>query len=300
MGGYAAPLFFEIEGRGAGAARTTMHSFQVTPGYFDTMGIRVVRGRGITEGDRADSQPVVVISEAAARAFFGGQDPLTQRIRLSADLPWMPIVGVVSDVQNRRLTEPAQPIFYQPLEQSPSLTVAMLVRTRGPQPAMAESLAGAVRAVDRNVPIYAVRTMNEFLATAVAQRRFLMRFVLAFGGAAIALALLGLYGVISYSVARRTREIGIRVAVGARQLDIARLVVGQGLRLAAAGLAIGVIAAFGLTRFIQAQLYGVQRFDPLTFGGVFLVVIVAALAAVLLPASRAARVDPIVALRSEG
>ena len=300
MGGFNAPLFFDVDGRGASAARTTIHSFQVTPGYFETMGIRVVRGRGLTEGDRADSQPVAVISEAAARAFWSGEDPLIQRIRLGPDLPWMPIVGVVSDVQNRRLTEPAQPILYQSLDQSPSLSVALVARTRGPQPGIGEALAGAVRAVDRDVPVHSVRTMDELLSTAVAQRRFLMRVVLAFGGAAIGLALLGLYGVISYSVSRRTREIGIRVAVGARQLDIARLVVRQGLSLAAVGLAIGVATAFGLTQFIQAQLYGVRRFDPLTFGVVFVVVSVAALAAVLLPASRAARIDPIVALRSEG
>jgi ABC-type antimicrobial peptide transport system permease subunit len=206
----------------------------------------------------------------------------------------------VSDVQNRRLTEPAQPILYQSLEQSPSLAVALLVRTRGPQPALAEALAEAVRGVDRDVPIYEVRTMEERLATAVAQRRFLMRVVLAFGGAAVGLALLGLYGVISYSVSRRTREIGIRVAVGARQLDIARLVAWQGLRLAAAGLAIGVAAAFGLTRLIQAQLYGVGRLDPVTFAVVVVVVAGAALAAMLLPARRAARVDPIVALRRDG
>jgi hypothetical protein len=250
MGGFNAPIFFEIEGRGpASDARPVIHNFQVSPGYFETMRIPIVRGRDFTEFDRAGSEPVAMISAAAARNFWSGEDPVGKRIRLAPSLPWMTIVGVSGDVQNRRLDEPPQPILYRSLEQSSNLALALLVRTRGNQPEL---------------------KMEDLLAGAIAQRQFLMRMVLVFGAAAIGLALLGLYAVISYSVSQRTREIGIRIAMGARQIDVSRLVIRQGMRLAAIGMAIGTLAALAIAQVIRTQIFGVRPFDPGTLLVAFL------------------------------
>jgi predicted permease len=300
MGGFNAPIFFEIEGRGpTREARPVIHNFQVSPGYFETMRIPIVRGRDFTEFDRAGSEPVAMISAAAARTFWSGDDPVGKRIRLSPTLPWMTIVGVSGDVQNRRLDEPPQPVLYRSLEQSSNLSLALLVRTRGNQPELNEALAREVRAVDPNLPVYSVRTMDDLLAGAVAQRQFLMRIVLVFGAAAIGLALLGLYAVVSYSVSQRTREIGIRIAMGARQVDVSRLVIRQGMRLTAIGMAIGVLAALALAQVMRTQIFGVRPFDPATLVVAFMLMSVTAIVAVYLPARRAARVDPILALRAE-
>jgi predicted permease len=300
MGGYNPPLFFEIEGRDANQIqRPVIHNFQISPGYFETMDIPVVRGRAFTDVDRDTSEPVAVISASAARAFWPGADPLGARIRLAPQLPWMTIVGVAGDVQNRRLDEPPQPILYQSLEQSSNLSLALLVRTRGDQPDLAQAISSEVRAVDPNLPVYSVRSMQDLLAMAIAQRQFLMRIIVFFGGAAILLALLGLYAVISYSVAQRTREIGIRMAMGARQVDVSRLVIVQGMRMTAIGMASGVVAALGLSRFIQAQVFGVQPFDPAAVLAALLVMGATAVVAIYLPARRAARVDPILALRGQ-
>jgi putative ABC transport system permease protein len=299
MGGYNPPIFFELEAHRVGNARPVIHSFQVSPGYFDTMRIPVVRGRVFNEFDRADSEPVALISDAAARTFWGSDDPVGKRIRLSPDLPWMTIIGVAGDVQNRRFDEPPQPILYRSLEQSSNLALALLVRTRGDQPGIAEAIDREVRAVDPNLPVYAVRPMNDLLASAISQRQFLMRIVTAFGAAAIGLAVLGLYAVISYSVTQRTREIGIRVAMGARQMDVSRLVIIQGMRLAIGGMVVGVVAAAALSRFIRAQVFGVQPFDLVSVSAACIVMTLIAVIAIYLPARRASRVDPIVALRAE-
>jgi predicted permease len=300
MGGYNPPNFFEIDGRDMRQdVRPVIHSFQVSPGYFETMRIPILRGRRFTEFDRAASEQVAIVSAAAARTFWAGDDPVGKRVRFARTLPWITIVGVSGDVQNRRLDEPPQPILYRSLEQSSNLSLALLVRTRGHQPNLGEALAREVRAVDPNLPVYAVRTMDDLLAGAVAERQFLMRIVIVFGAAAIGLALLGLYAVVSYSVSQRTREIGIRMAMGARQIDVSRLVVQQGMRLTAIGIAIGIAAALALSQFIRAQVFGVGPFDPGTVLVALLVMSATAIIAVYLPARRAARVDPVRALRAE-
>jgi predicted permease len=299
LGGYNAPIFFEIEGKaGSTDGRPTIHSFQVSPSYFATMRIPIVRGRGFNEFDRAGSEPVVMISAAAARAFWANDDPVGQRIRLGTQ-PWMTIVGVSGDVHHRRLDEPPQPILYQTLEQASNLSLALLVRTRGPQPDVGEILAREVRAVDPNLPLYSVRTMDDLLARAVAQRQFLMRMVAVFGATAIGLALLGLYAVISYAVSQRTREIGIRIALGARQIDVSQLVLLQGMWVTGAGMVVGLVVALPLSQFMRSQIFGVRPFDPGTLVGAVLVMGVTAIVAVYLPARRAARIDPIRALRAE-
>ncbi len=301
MGGYNPPIFFEIDGRVAPGddRRMTIHDFRISPGYFDTMRVPIVRGRGFTGFDRAGAEPVAIVSEAAVRRFWPGRDPVGIRLRLSPGLPWITVVGVASDVRTRRLDEPPQPILYRPIEQASSLALAFLVRTNGPAPGLADALARAVRSVDPDVPVYAVRSMDDLLDRAVAQRQFLMRILVVFGAAAVGLALLGIYGVIWYSVVQRTREIGIRVAIGARRGQVLALILRQGFRNAVAGMIVGTMGALFLARLITSQLYGVEPFDPATLAVVLVLMTVVAFVAVLLPARRAARIDPMIALRLE-
>jgi predicted permease len=301
MGGFYPPLVVEIQGLedSARTIRPVMHSFQVSPGYFETMRVRVLKGRPFSDFDRAGTEPVAIVSEAAARTFWRGRDPIGDRLRLGPDLPWMTIVGVAGDVLNRRLNEPPQPILYQALDQSSDLSLALLVRTRGATPDLGASIAREIRAVDPDLPVYSVRTMAEVIGAALAQRQFLMRLVVAFGIIATALALIGVYGVMAYSMSQRTREIGIRMAIGAREIDMSLMIIRQGMTLTIAGALIGGAASLGLSRFVRSQLFGVEPSDPVTMVSVFVLMTVVAVAAGYLPARRAARVDPTVALRSQ-
>ena len=301
LGGFNRPLFFEVEGRdvSAQAARPTAQSFQVSTSYFATLGIPLMRGRAFSETDRADTEPVVMVSESFVRAYLKDTDPVGKRLRFGSNAPWMTIIGVAGDVRNRRLEESAPPQIYRSLEQASNLTLAFFVRTSAAPAAMGEAISRELRAVDPDLPLYTVRTMDDLLSGAVAQRRFLMRLLAIFAATAVGLALLGIYGVISYSVAQRTREIGIRMALGARPGDVQRMVVGGGMRLALLGLAAGTLGALGLSRLIAAQLYGVQPSDPATLAAVLALMCAVAALAAYLPARRAARVDPMVALRHE-
>jgi len=301
LGGFNRPLFVEIDAPRSQQAglRPVMHQFQISPGYFETMGVPIVRGRGFTAVDRAGAESVAIISEAAMRRFWPEGDPVGQRLRLGPNAPWMTIVGVAGDVLNRRLTEPPQPILYQPIEQSSDLAAALVVRTRASVTGLGEAIAAAIASVDPGVPVHAVRTMEDLIEAAVAQRRFLMRMLMVFGATATALALLGIYGVMAYSVARRTREIGIRLAIGARRADVAGLVLRRSLALTAAGIAAGLAASLVLARLVQSQLFGVEPFDPLTMAAVLALMVLVAAAAAWLPARRAARVDPASVLRAQ-
>jgi putative ABC transport system permease protein len=298
LGGFNPPLFIEIDGGEAAAARPVVHDFQISRGYFETLGIRILRGRGFTDVDRAGAEPVAIVGETAARTFWNGRDPIGGRVRFAPELPWMTVVGVAADVVSRRLTDRPQPILYRPLEQASDLSMALLVRARGGAAGLAEPLAREIRAVDADTPVYAVRTMTDIIDIAVAQRRFLMLVLVAFGAIATALALLGIYGVMAFSVAQRTREIGIRMAIGARQADVSWMVLRRGLSLTMLGVSAGLAASLALTRFIASQLFGVQPSDPLTIAAVLLLMIAAAAAAAYVPARRAARIDPIAALRT--
>lgn len=296
---FNAPLFIEFDrpnGSDPGF-RPVIHNYLVSPSYFETMGVRVVRGRGFTDADRAGAEPVVLVSEAAVRTLWKGRDPIGERIRFAPGTPWMTVVGIAGDVRTRRLNEPPQPVLYQTLEQSSDVSLALLMRTRGETATLAEMVAREVRTVDPAVPVYSMRTMEEVVGAVLAERRFLMRLLVAFGVLATALALLGIYGVMSYSVSQRTREIGIRMAIGARQVDVSRMVMGRGLALTGAGVIGGIAASLALSRLARSQLFGVEPSDPRTFAAVLLLMTVVAAAAAYLPARRAARVDPIVALR---
>jgi putative ABC transport system permease protein len=308
MGGFNPPLFVEIDGRnvdggrpstGSGQRRPVVHDFQVSPSYFDTMQIRILRGRGFTDADHAGSEVVCLVSEAAARQFWNDSDPVGQRLRLGSNDPWMTVIGVAADVLNRRLSESPQPILYRSLEQSSGLTLALLVRTNGKPSGLAEALSREVRAVDPNLPVYGVTTMSEQIGRAVAQRRFLMRLLLTFGAIATGLALLGIYGVMAYSVSQRTREIGIRMAIGARQTDVTRMIMRSGLIVTMTGVVVGLAASIALARFIRSQLFGVQPSDPLTLVSVLVLMTLVAAVAAYLPARRAASIDPVSALRAQ-
>jgi putative ABC transport system permease protein len=301
LGGFNPPLFVEINGRDTGdpGFRPVIHHFQVSPSYFETMGVRIVKGRPFGESDRAGGEPVAVVSDTAARLFWRGRDPIGERVRFAPDAPWMTVIGVAADVLNRRLSEQPQPILYRSLEQSSDLSMALLIRTVGDTLNLGEHVAREVRAVDPDLPVYSVRTMAGLIEAAVAQRRFLMRLLVAFGIIATALALLGIYGVMAYAVSQRTREIGIRLAIGARQVDVARMVMRRGMALTAAGVVVGIGTSLGLSPLVRSQLFGVQPSDPMTMGSVLVLMTVVAAAAAYLPARRAARVDPAVTLRSQ-
>jgi predicted permease len=300
MGGFNAPVFVELaQDTGNGGRRPVVHDFQVSAGYFDTIGTRIVRGRPFAESDGAASEAVAIVSETAVRMFWKGRDPLGERLRFSPELPWMTVVGVAGDVLNRRLIDPPQPLLYRPLAQEPGFAMALLVRARTATPGLGESVARAVREVDPNLPIHSVRTMNEVIESNVAQRRFLMRVLVVFGTLATALALLGIYGVMAFSVSQRTREIGIRMAIGARQADVSRMVLRSGLVLTAGGVFAGIAVSLALTRLVESQLFGVRSADPQTMASVVVIMTAVAAAAAYLPARRAARVDPVAALRSQ-
>jgi putative ABC transport system permease protein len=301
LAGFNAPLVAEIQGLDSADqnVRPVLHSFQVSPSYFDTMRVRILKGRPFTEADRAGSEPVAIVSNTAARSFWKGRDPIGERLRLGPDQPWMTVIGVAGDVLSRRMTDPAQPILYQSLEQSSGLSLALLVRMRTATPDVADRVAREVRAVDPDLPVFAVRTMDDVIGYALSQRQYLMRLLVAFGAIATVLALLGICGVMSYAVARRTREIGIRMAIGARQVDMSRMVLRRALALTVAGAVAGGIASAGLSGLIRSQLFGVEPSDPFTMVSVFLVMTMVACAAGYVPARRAARVDPVVTLRSQ-
>jgi putative ABC transport system permease protein len=301
MGGFNPPLLVDIQGfeQREQSVRPVMASFLVSPSYFETMGIRILRGRSFRESDRAGSESVAIISDTAARTLWKGVDPIGARVRVRSDGPWITVIGVASDVLNRRLADPPQSILYQTLEQSSDLSLALLIRTRGATPDLPESLAREVRTIDPDLPIYAVRTMVEVLGRNLAQRQFLMRLLVAFGAMAAALALLGIYGVMAYAVSQRTREIGIRMAIGARQSEMSLMVIRRGLALTVAGVVVGVAASLALSEFIRSQLFGVEPSDPVTIAAVFTLMTIVAAAAAYRPARRAASVDPVVALRAQ-
>ena len=301
IGGFNAPVFIEFD-RGAAAEpgmRPVIHDFRVSPSYFETMGVKIVRGRGFTDADQAGSEAVVLVSETAARMLWSGRDPIGERLRFAPGAPWMTVVGIAADVRTRRLADPPQPILYESLEQSSDLSLGLLMRTRADAANLGQMVAREVRAIDPEVAVFAVRSMADLIGSAVAERQFLMRLLVAFGVVATALALLGIYGVMAYSVSQRTREIGIRMAIGARQVDVSRMVMRRGIALTAAGVIAGIAASLGLSRLVRSQLFGVEPSDPGTIASVLVLMAIVAAAAAYLPARRASRVDPIVALRQQ-
>jgi putative ABC transport system permease protein len=314
-GGYGLP--FRIVGRplqqgpfhGGGGWLT------ISPGYFDVFKVPVKRGRAFTERDNASGPPVVVINEALARQFWkDGGDPLNDRLvigrgvmREFADEPERQIIGVVGDVRGGGLNNEPGPTMYIPQGQVPDAvnalnarisTMKWVVRTR----VEPYSLSGAIQEQLRQatgLPVSEIRSMEEVVSRSTSRQRFNMLLMTVFGSAALLLAAIGIYGLMAYSVEQRTQEIGIRLALGAEATRVRRMVVFQGMRLAIVGVVVGIASAFGLTRFIATFLFGVQARDPIIFVGIPILLTTVAFLAVWLPAARASRVDPLVALRYE-
>ncbi|MBS1788101.1 MAG: ABC transporter permease [Acidobacteria bacterium] len=293
---------FRVEGGDENAFYTAHGSF-ISNDYFRAMGIPLMKGRGFTDDDRPDGVPVIVVNETMARRFWPGQEAIGKRIRWGGWNPqgWLTIVGVATDVKLSSLEAESEPTVYMPTFQISRLRreALFIARTSADPSDLATALRREINAVDADLPVYDIRTMNEVVADSVAQRRFTMWLLTGFAAAALLLAAIGLYGVISYSVAQRTQEIGIRMALGAQTGNVVRQIVAQGMKLALVGLWSGLIAAFALTRLMTNLLYGVSATDPLTFAGIAILLSGVALLACWVPARRAAKVDPMIALRYE-
>jgi predicted permease len=298
------PLYVEGVPVPAGALPPLRRYKTVAPRFFETMGIRLVAGRTVTWADIAERRPVVVVSEALAREHW--REPsraIGKRVRGDQDTPWREVVGVVGDERDDGLDKPATPIVYWPLldDTYRPQSMAFAVRSgRVGDPGFVRDLQRAVWAVDPNAPVAAVRTLDEIQADSMARTSFAMVLLAVAAGMALFLGLVGVYGVIAYAASRRTREIGIRMALGARAASVRRLFLRDGLALAGVGIALGVVASLALTRVMTALLFGVAPTDPLTFAAASAGLAAVALFATWLPARRAARVDPAVVLRAEG
>ncbi len=268
--------------------------------FLRTLGIPLLRGRGFTDADREGAPGVVLVSEALARRHWPGEDPIGGRIRFpGAGEEWRAVVGVVGDVKWERLTEEGRSALYTPLAQGRTGPMRVVAKTTGDPRTLAASLRGIVAALDPQTPVSDVRTVDQRISSSVERPRFAMLLLAAFAGVALLLGAVGIYGVIAYTVGQRTREIGVRMALGARSGDVLRLVLAQGAGLALAGVALGVGIALAVTQALRSLLFGVGAADPLTFALVPLLLVGVALLASWIPARRAARVDPMVALRSD-
>jgi predicted permease len=276
------------------------HAQSVTPGYLGAIGLPVVRGRAITDEDRADAPPVALVSQSLARRFWPDADPIGKRIGYPFPSPWITVVGVVPDVRLDSLRDTTAMAILLPFAQRPAFAppeMSIVVRSRADAGVVARQLREVVSSIDRTVPVTAVRSMDDVLARSVERPRFTAVLVGGFALAALLLGITGIYGVMSYVVSQRAHEMGVRVALGASSFDIFRLVVGRGAALAIAGAAVGCMLAVLGTRALGSLLYGVSPTDPITFGAAVGLFVAVAVAASSGPARRATRVDPVRALR---
>ncbi len=285
-------------------ARVEADLFSVSPGYFDAIGMEIVKGRGFRESDTLTSPRAVVVDELFVRRFWpGGEEPLGKKVDILqniGDTPnWRTIVGVVRHAKHYGPAAKGREQVYFPYTQRPVNSMFATMRTAGESRGILPTVRSQVASLDPDLPIYNLRTMEQRLAQTVAQPRFTAWLLSIFALLAVVLASVGLYGVISYSVSRRTHEIGIRMALGAQPHDILKLVVGQGMVLTLAGVGVGLAASFALTRFLESLLFGVSATDPATFTAVSVLLAAVALLACYIPARRATKIDPMVALRYE-
>jgi putative ABC transport system permease protein len=273
----------------------------VLPDYFKTMRIPVLRGRTFGTADSKGSPKVVMVSEAAARKFWPGEDPVGRAVGVGQGGfgDRAEVIGVVGDVRYGQMDEPPQPDVYISYLQSSRASMVLFVRTAGNPAALTQAVEREVRALNRDLPVYDVRTMNDRIRDATSRARFSAILLAVFAGIALVLAAVGIYGVMAYSVAQRTREIGIRMALGSPSANVFRLILGNGLKVTIAGIVVGIAAAAALTRYLSTMLYAVRPTDPLTLLGTALLLVAVAMLACYLPARRATRVDPMLALRHE-
>jgi predicted permease len=289
---------FEIEGYVPRADEMINVEYEIVAArYFQTMRIPLIQGREFSETDQAQSSRVAIVNETMARRYWAGQSPVGRRLHDGSGA-WHTVIGVAREVKYFGATEPARPWIYYPLNQR-YRQMTLVVRTAGDPWQSLAAVRGEVRALDGTLPLFDEKTLAAHSGASLFMDRLAVIFLSAFGLLALTLAAIGLYGVMAYAVAQRTREIGIRMALGAQTSDVLRLVVGQGMILALIGIALGLIASLALTQLMQSLLYGVSATDPLTFVVVAAILTFVALLACWIPARRAARVDPMVALRCE-
>jgi predicted permease len=309
-GGNAVPLVgshnsggFTIEGEAAtNNSIPTARINVVSPNYFRALETPLIRGRFFNDGDDRQGSQVVIVDSALAERYFGARDPVGLRMKRggpSADTPWMTVVGVVGNIKTDGFDQPAQPHLYLPAFQNPPYAMALYLRADAAPLNLTAALREQVKAVDKDLPLFGATTMEHVVRESVSRRRFAMQVVGLFGILALLLAAVGIYGVIAYSVTQRTREIGIRVALGASRTAILHWVLKQGIYLIAGGIAFGLLGALILTRLLRTLLFGVGPTDVMTYIALSVVLTMVALVACYIPARRATKVDPLVALRYE-
>jgi predicted permease len=295
---------FEMEGRTLNSASAIADYHLISPDYFRVMNITLMQGRTLTELD-GQRPAAVVINQTMAHDFWPGEDAMGKRIRLKADAPWLTVVGIVANIKNHGPSRPTNPEMYFPhSDQGFGLwadmrSMTLAVRTRSDPQEITRAVRREIGMMDGDLPVYKVQTMEHIIAGSIAQTRFTMELLSLFGGLALILAAVGVYGVMSYSVVQRTHEVSVRKALGARPQDIASLFVKQGFMLALLGVTIGVAGSLGASRVMSGLLYGLRATDPATLIGVAALLTLVAVAAAYIPARRAAKVDPMVALKYE-
>nr|MDQ3804729.1 ABC transporter permease [Acidobacteriota bacterium] len=306
LGGSSLHHNFVIEGRPplAPGEEPDLYTRSVEGDYLDVMGIRVVDGRGLTPRDDGRAPLVGVVNERFAREYFNGASPVGARIRWAraAEPQWITVVGVARDVRHFGLDQPEESAVYTPYAQSGfawKRWMNVVVKTEADPTTLANAVKEKIWSVDPQVPVTRLRTMGEVMAASVGRQRLNMTLLAIFAAVALALASVGIYGVVSYGVAQRTHEIGVRMALGAQKWDVLRMVLRQGLLFALGGAALGLLLALLLTRVLASLLYGVTATDPSVYAGVSALLVAVALLACYVPARRAAKVDPMEALRYE-
>ena len=305
LGGGAGFLAFSVEGRLLARTDRTpdAETRVVSPDYFRTMQIPLRSGRVLNDRDVTGAPDAVVISETLVKKYFPGQDPIGKRMTFgdpqAKDAQWSTVVGVVGDVRGISLNEEPYGQIYTSYKQTPRRALTLIVQTAGEPTTMLGTVREKIWALDRQQPLYNVRTAEQVLEKSIARPRFNMLLITILASVALVLAAVGIYGVISYSVTQRTHEIGVRMALGASTADVLKLVVGQGMLLAGSGVVLGLLAAFAVTRIMATLLFGVTATDPVTYGGLALLLTSIAFLACYIPARRATKVNPVTALRAE-
>jgi putative ABC transport system permease protein len=297
------PGVFTIQDQATTDANLPRTKFSsVSPDYFRVLGTPLVRGRFFGAGDDEQAPPVALVDQALVQRYFANTDPIGKQIKpgtRESQAPWFTITGIVGNIKTDGFDQPDQPHIYIPILQNPGYAMAVYVRTEGNPAGLTQAIRQQVQAVDPNLPLFGERTMEDLVSASLAQRRFAMQVVGLFGVLALLLAGIGIYGVMAYSVTQRTREIGIRMALGATTGSICRWLLQQGMRLTLIGVGVGLVGALALTRLLRGLLFGIGPTDVATYVGLTALLAAVALLACYIPARRATKVDPLVALRYE-
>jgi putative ABC transport system permease protein len=308
VSGQGSALHFNIQGRPPKSPHeyTTTNYRAVSAGYLPALQVPLMQGRWFTNADREGAPNVVIINQSMARTYFPNQSPLGQHIELGPvpnEFPWMEIVGVVGDVKQALASDPPTEM-YVPFRQAdnkvlPVLALTLVMRTSADPLTLSSAVRGTIRQIDPNQPVIRIRSMEQNMADSIAQPRFRTVLLAIFAGVALVLAAVGIFGVMAYSVTQRTRELGVRVALGASSNQILKQILGDGLRLTMIGLVLGLAATMALTRYFGSLLFGVHAYDPMTLTIMAAALVLVSLLACYIPARRATRVDPIVVLRHD-